>query len=886
MHYSITMGNNATKRVCASVVAVSVALGFARVPAASAQDAGSFPVENYKTETTANIADQDAHGFNVHFQQKMDLLTEEMKEKELDRLINQYNDETGEKVEWSKKREMWDKTWVINLEPAVPAKHVPKLRGLLEASADIHTANIDALMAPMAVPNDPDYDKQWPLHDHDVAPAGSNANVEKAWDLGFTGKDTIVGVSDSGIINHPELPSTIRQGQQQPWRQANGNPDDKLILGIDTIQDNRISGDHHNTDINNDRDLNPYDDGDWYPAGYCGPGAPGQDQSHWHGTHVSGIATAEQNNNQGGSGVAPDAKLMMARSLGKCGGLTSDIADSIAWLAGVKMANMPTSPYSADVINLSLGGTNNIPVCDPMYQNAINAARRQGSTIMVAAGNDTTDTSYITPANCNGVITIGATGPEGHRAMYSNYGNAVDLGAPGGNSAAVVNGRVEYKPENMYWSTVDAGRTNPVGPSYGYMEGTSMATPLATGVVAMMHEANPDITPDDVERILKDTTQPYNPEPRIRDTFNFFPDGRDMYSPERTANGMGTGIIDACAAVYQAAVEAGNTPATDCEGNTEEPAPATTTVTEAPQTTTVTETTTAAPTTITETTTVEADPTTETKVVTSTETATATTTAPGKDVTVTETTTSTQAPSTVTTTAPQKTETLTTTASAEPTTVVTTQPGATETVKETTTVSQAPSTVTETVKAPVATETSTVTETASAETVTETVEKTIPAETETVTATETEYVDGNSEPVTEVVTTTETTTSEVDVPVTETVTKEPETVVKTTTPAPKHVATVSVNWWPLLLVVPFTMAAILNMPGYSHMLDPLKGTLRDANTRFQKQLGIFNGDKAKAAVEGSSNIRPQDVALGSSMINLGLLASSLVVHIDEYFHSE
>lgn len=309
MHYSITMGNNATKRVCASIVAVSVALGFARVPAASAQDTGSFPVENYKAETTANIADQDAHGFNVHFQEKMDLLTEEMKEKELDRLINQYNDETGEKVEWSKKREMWDKTWVINLEPAVPAKHVPKLKGLLESSADIHIANIDAYMAPLAVPNDPDYDKQWPLHDNDAAPAGSNANVEKAWDLGFTGKDTIVGVSDSGIINHPELPSTIRQNQQQPWRTKTGNPDDKLILGLDLIQDKRISGDQNFTDPNNDRDLNPYDNGDWYPAGYCGAGTNGSPQSSWHGTHVSGIATANQNNGQGGSGVAPDAKL-------------------------------------------------------------------------------------------------------------------------------------------------------------------------------------------------------------------------------------------------------------------------------------------------------------------------------------------------------------------------------------------------------------------------------------------------------------------------------------------------------------------------------------------------------------------------------------------------
>ena len=886
MHHSMNMGNNATKRVCASIVAVSVAFGFARVPAASAQDTGSFPVEKYKAAASANLADQDAHGFNVHFQEKMDLLTEEMKEQELDRLIRQYNEETGENVEWSKKREMWDKTWVINLEPAVPAKHVPKLRGLLESSASIHIANIDAYMAPMAVPNDPDYDLQWPLHDNNAAPAGSHANVEKAWDLGFTGEGVIVGVSDSGIINHPELPSTIRQNQQNPWSTDRGNPDDKLILGIDTIQDNRISGDRHNTDINNDRDLNPYDDGDWYPDDYCGPGAPGNPASSWHGTHVAGIATANQNNGQGGTGVAPDAKLMMARSLGKCGGLTSDIADSIAWLAGVQMANMPTSPHRAAVINLSLGGTNTLPVCEPMYQNAIDAARREGSTIMVAAGNDTTDTSYITPANCNGVITIGATGPEGHRAMYSNFGAAVDLGSPGGNAAAVVNGRVEYKEENQFWSTVDAGRRSPMGPSYGYMEGTSMATPLASGVVAMMYEANPNITPDDVERILKDTTQPYNPEPNIRDTYGLFPDGRNMYAPERTANGMGTGIIDACAAVYQAAKEAGNTPTTDCEGNTEEEAPVTTTVTEAPQTTTVTETTTAAPTTVTTTVTTDAEPTTETKVVTSTETTTATTTAPGKEITVTATTTSTKAPSTITTTLPQKTETVTSTASAEPTTVVTTEPGATETVRETTTVSQAPSTVTETVKAPIATETSTVTESAAAETVTETVEKTVAAETETVTATETEYVNDDSEPVTEVVTTTKTETSEVEVPVTETVTKEPETVVETITPAPKRVATISFDWWPLLLAVPFTLAAVLNMPGFSHMVDPMKDALRDANTRFQKQIGVFDGNKAKAAMDGSSNIRPQDIAIGSSIVNLGLLASSLVLHIDEYYNSK
>ncbi|QNE88889.1 S8 family serine peptidase [Corynebacterium incognita] len=892
------MSKQLWKRVGTSIVAISVALGAAHVPTAAARDGGFTPeiVDKYQSMAKVpKVADQSATSFTVKFQ-NTDLITEQVKIDELDRLVRDFNTDSGMSVDWTKRREMWNGTWVIDLSETVPANKVVNLRAVLEASAKISHADINARYAGFAAATDPDYGKQWPLHPNTNAPAGSHANVEKAWDLGFTGKDVMVGVSDSGIINHPEMPTSLTQHQQNPWSTPTGNPQDKLTLGIDMISHPGVSGDQMFTDQFNDRDLNPYDDGDWFPPGYdvC-PGAPGSPSSSWHGTHVAGIIAANQNNGQGGTGVAPDAKLMMARSLGKCGGDTGDIADAIAWLGGVPVPGVPDNPTPAKVINLSLGGIYRAPMCDPQYQEVINAVTARGTTIMVAAGNATEDTSYTTPANCNNVVTIGSTGPEGHRAMYSNFGDAIDLGAPGGNGAAVVNGnQVQWIPENQYWSTVDAGSRNPIGAGYNWMEGTSMATPLATGVVAMMYEANPSISPADVERILKDTAQPYTEEPYIADNFGFFPDGRPMYETSRTASQMGSGVIDACAAVYQAAVEGGNTPAVDCEGiaststpETTEPGATetvTTTVTQAPETVTETATVTEAPVTETDTVTETASPETETSIVTSTLEVTTTAVEPGEVITVTETSTETQAPSTVTSTVATDTATETTTVQGEPTTVVTTMPGATEVVTTTESAPAATETVTETTTAPTATETVTETETAATATVIETIEKEVPGE--TVTATETTTTTVAGEGVTEVVTETETETTEVEVPVTETVTDASETVVVTTTPAPKHVATVSANWWPALLAIPVALAAALAMPGVKDMFAPFTGDIEKANIRLQKQLGIFDAEGAKSAKVGSSKAKPEFIAAGSSLINFGLILSSLVFDIDKVFSKE
>ena len=175
-----------------------------------------------------------------------------------------------------------------------------------------------------------------------------------------------------------------------------------------------------------------------------------------------------------------------------------------------------------------------------------------------------------------------------------------------------------------------------------------MATPVATGVAAMMLDANPNLTPDQIEQILKDTADEYTAEPNIRDTFGIYPSGK-LYEPTRTANHMGAGRINAFEAVCEAARMAGNAPE-DCGDEPDvEPTTAVETVTETVEPSTVTE--------------------------VATETVTTTVKEPADPVTVTEVTTETKAPATVTETESQETATVTTTAQGEPVTTTVKETG-------------------------------------------------------------------------------------------------------------------------------------------------------------------------------------------------------------------
>src|SRR5690606_17709986 len=204
---------------------------------------------------------------------------------------------------------------------------------------------------------------------------------------------------------------------------------------------------------------------------YNGDNYPNDD--HGHGTHVAGLAAGTR------SGVAPKAKIMPIKVLNSNG--QGDIA-TIA--AGILYA----LDMGADIINLSLGG-----VGSQMAQRDIESlisgvrlAESKGRLLVAAAGNggddflgDCNDEDPIYPSSfqTDSIISVAAVDSYNNLAYYSNYGGStVHIAAPGGNGGY----------EGLNSTTIDG--------SYNYMSGTSMATPLVSGLAALIKSSNPNLS--------------------------------------------------------------------------------------------------------------------------------------------------------------------------------------------------------------------------------------------------------------------------------------------------------------------------------------------------------------------------------------------------------
>ncbi|MFF8101402.1 S8 family serine peptidase [Streptomyces sp. NPDC016640] len=317
----------------------------------------------------------------------------------------------------------------------------------------------DRLNKPLATPNDTEYTKQWDLFE-----TTAGMRVPAAWDLA-TGSGVTVAVIDTGYVAHSDLAANV-------------------VGGYDFISDTAVSAD------GNGRDSNPADPGDWYAAGECGQ-ATGSNSS-WHGTHVAGTIAAATGNGKGVAGIAYHAKVSPVRVLGKCGGYDSDIIDAITWASGGTVSGVPANTSVAKVINMSLGGSG---ACSTATQSAINGAVNRGTTVVVAAGNENRNAANSSPANCANVITVAATNRAGGRASYSNYGTAVDISAPGGETRT--------SAANGILSTLNSGTRTASTENYASYQGTSMAAPHIAGLAALMKSADPALTPDRIESAIK-----------------------------------------------------------------------------------------------------------------------------------------------------------------------------------------------------------------------------------------------------------------------------------------------------------------------------------------------------------------------------------------------
>lgn len=194
------------------------------------------------------------------------------------------------------------------------------------------------------------------------------------------------------------------------------------------------------------------------------------DDDNGHGTHVAGIIAADTNNHIGVAGITWYNPIIPVKALGSDGaGGSLNVAKGIIWAVD----------HGAKVINLSLGNYQPSAV----LEKAIRYAQNKDVVLVSAAGNDNSSRpSY--PAAYPGVIGVSAIDYNGNRASFSNYGNYVDVAAPG----------VEIASTYLHGQ-------------YAALSGTSMAAPHVTALAALIKSVDPSLKNTEVIDIITKTTQ-------------------------------------------------------------------------------------------------------------------------------------------------------------------------------------------------------------------------------------------------------------------------------------------------------------------------------------------------------------------------------------------
>lgn len=208
---------------------------------------------------------------------------------------------------------------------------------------------------------------------------------------------------------------------------------------------------------------------------------PTDDQGH--GSHVCGTIAQTTNNGLGVAGVAYNATIMPVKVLNELGtGTYDDIADGITW----------ATDNGADVINLSLGGYGNLQI----LENAIDYAWSNGVVVVCAAGNDNTSNPHYPSAYSNS-ISVSASTSQNTKASYSNYGDTIDIAAPGGDSG-------DFNDDG-YNDMVLQNTFSGANEGYYFFAGTSMASPHVAGVAALIKSKNQNLTNIEIRSILENT---------------------------------------------------------------------------------------------------------------------------------------------------------------------------------------------------------------------------------------------------------------------------------------------------------------------------------------------------------------------------------------------
>ncbi len=241
----------------------------------------------------------------------------------------------------------------------------------------------------------------------------------------------------------------------------------------------------------------------------------------WHATHVSGIIAA-RDNTIGIVGIAPQATIVGVKALHSGSGTFGAVINAILYAA---------TDGHADIINMSLGAEFNrnetgAAELVSALNRAVNFAAARGVLVVVAAGNsgldlDHTGNVIATPAESGNALAVAATGPVGFAlgatnfsrpASYTNFGtSAIWVAAPGGDAALPGNDictlpTTTVPTTNFCW-VFDLVLSTARGPaastnSYAFAAGTSMATPAAAAVAALIKQKYPGISVGDLKNRL------------------------------------------------------------------------------------------------------------------------------------------------------------------------------------------------------------------------------------------------------------------------------------------------------------------------------------------------------------------------------------------------
>jgi bacillopeptidase F len=296
------------------------------------------------------------------------------------------------------------------------------------------------------------------------------------WDMGIDGQGAVVASIDTGVDwEHPALKDKYRG-----YNPETGEVDHTYSF-YDPV---------------NGRDV-PYDDDS-------------------HGTHVTGTMVGSEADGSNQVGVAPGAEWISVQAFTPAGAYDTDLLAAAQWI----MAPGGDASKAPDVVNNSWGGG---PGLDEWYRDAVTAWRAADIFPAFAAGNTTLTNpggpgSVAVPANYPESFAVGSTNSSDMKSTFSLEGPSPydeikpDIAAPG-----------------------EGIRSSVPGGGYGGKSGTSMASPVIAGVVALLNSANAGIDVDTAEEILMEMAD--------SDA------GTDSNFPESPNNGYGYGIVDAYAAV-------------------------------------------------------------------------------------------------------------------------------------------------------------------------------------------------------------------------------------------------------------------------------------------------------------------------------------------------